>query len=35
MIAYLTNWQFWAAVIVVALAVNWAWTRFTGKGQAV
>jgi len=30
---YLGHWQFWLAVIVVALVTNWAWNKFTGKGQ--
>lgn len=33
--SYLTQWQFWAAVIAVALVVNYVYNRFTGKGQAV
>ena len=32
---YLTSWHFWLAVIVVALITNFAWNKFTGKGQAV
>lgn len=32
---YLTHWQFWAAVILVVLAGNWAWHKFLGKGLAL
>lgn len=33
--AYIGQWQFWVAVVVVALAVNWVYNAFTGKGKAV
>jgi len=32
---YLTHWQFWAAVVVVALVVNYLYNNFTGKGKIV
>jgi hypothetical protein len=33
---YLVHWQFWFAVIIVALVVNWAWAKFyPGKGKLV
>jgi len=33
---YLMNWQFWFAVVVVALIVNWAYARFFGgQGKLV
>lgn len=30
---YLGHWQFWASVVLVAVAVNWAWAKVGGKGQ--
>lgn len=32
---YLTHPGFWVAVIVVAVIINWAWNKFTGKGKLV
>lgn len=33
---YLTHWQFWASVVIVALIVNFVWGRYMGgKGQAI
>lgn len=31
--AYLGHWQFWFAVVAVAVVVNYLYNRFTGKGQ--
>lgn len=28
---YLTHWQFWVAVVLVAVTVNYVWTKFLGK----
>lgn len=33
MLEYIRQWQFWFAVIVVSLIVNYFWNRFTGKGK--
>jgi hypothetical protein len=30
---YLFHWQFWAATILVALAVNWFWNKYVAKGS--
>lgn len=31
---YLFHWQFWVAVILVAVITNYVWSRFLGgKGQ--
>lgn len=33
---YLFHWEFWAAVVAVALVVNWGYDRFFGgKGKLV
>lgn len=32
---YVTTWHFWVAVIIVALAVNYIYNFFTGKGKLV
>lgn len=32
---YLRQWQFWAAVLIVALVINFAWNYFTKKGQLI
>lgn len=35
MMQYITHWQFWAAVLIVALVMNWVYNKFTGKGKLV
>lgn len=36
MIGYLKEPGFWLAIIIVALAVNWAWMKFfAGKGKLI
>jgi hypothetical protein len=32
---YIGSWQFWLAVVVVAVAVNYLWQKFGGKGKVV
>lgn len=32
---YIKEPMFWAAVVLVAVVVNWLWSRFTGKGKLV
>jgi hypothetical protein len=32
---YLKQPAFWLAVVAVALAVNWAWTKFGKQGKLV
>jgi len=33
--SYLKEPMFWVAVILVALAVNWAWNFFTKRGKLI
>jgi hypothetical protein len=32
---YLREPVFWLSVVIVAVAVNWLWKMFTGKGKLV